>query len=111
MADESHFTGIEVGTYNDDNNALIGGILSATATLDFGNTAAQTSTDLTITVTGAADGDSVILGVPDGSTLAGGVFSAWVSAANTVTVRFTNETAGALNPASGTFRATVFQFN
>lgn len=111
MVDETHFTGLEVGVFEDSNNALIGGILSATATLDFASTAASTSTDLTITVTGAADGDTVLVAPPDGSTLAGGVFSGWVSAADTVTVRFTNETAGALDPASGTFRATVLQFN
>src|SRR6185369_7696190 len=79
--------------------------LTATATLDFGSTAAGDATDLTITVTGAADGDAVSIGVPNGSTLSDGSFSAWVSSANTVTVRFTNNNLlSALDPASGTFR-------
>ncbi|MBK9718288.1 MAG: hypothetical protein IPO85_12410 [Saprospiraceae bacterium] len=40
-------------------------MLSGSATLDFGNTAAGTSDDLTVTITGAADGDEVLLGVPN----------------------------------------------
>lgn len=84
--------------------------LTATTTLDFPSTAAGTSSDLTITVTGATDGNPVIPGYPNASTLANGSFSAWVSAANTVTIRFTNNSSGALNPASGTFRATVLKY-
>lgn len=82
--------------------------LTASGTLDFASTAAGASTDLTITVTGAADGDYISLGVPNGSTLSNGVFTAWVSAANTVKVRFTNTNlVSALDPASGTFRVAV----
>lgn len=81
--------------------------LSATATLDFPNTNASNCADLTITVTGAATGDTVALGVPAASVIAGGFFSAWVSAANTVTVRFCTLSNG--NPASGSFRADVWK--
>lgn len=82
--------------------------LTGSATLDFGVTVAGTSTDLTITVTGASDGDVVCVGVPNGSTLSNGVFTAWVSASNTVTVRFTNTNLVTdLNPASGTFKVAV----
>lgn len=81
--------------------------LSATATLDFPNTTASNCSDLTVTVTGAATGDTVALGVPAGSVIAGGFFNAWVSAANTVTVRFCTLNNG--NPASGTFRADVWK--
>lgn len=85
-------------------------MLTATTTLDFGSTVAGTSTDLTLTVTGAADGDPVSIGIPNGSTLSNGVFTAWVSAANTITIRFSNNSlAATLDPASGTFRATVFK--
>lgn len=85
-------------------------VLSATATLDFPSTATLTDSDLTITVTGAALNDPVILGAPNGSTLAGGDYSAWVSAADTVKVRFSNHSSGSLDPASGTFRASILQF-
>lgn len=84
-------------------------VLTATATLDFPNTAAQTSSDLTITLTGAVDGDAVILGVPNAASNANSDYSAWVSAADTVTVRFNNYSAGAINPGSGTFRVTVLK--
>lgn len=80
---------------------------SVTATLDFPNTAAQTSSDLTVTVTGALDGDEVTLTVPAVSMLASSCYNAWVSASDTVTVRFNNYSAGALDPASGDFVVVV----
>jgi len=86
-------------------------VLSATATLDFGSVAAQSYADLTITVTGAALGDTVSLGVPNASITNDISFFGWVSATNTVTIRCTNiSLATARDPASGTFRATITQF-
>jgi hypothetical protein len=87
----------------------LSGILTAVATLDFPNTAAQQSADLTITVPGAAVGDVVALGTPNGSVSVDSAFFAWVSAANQVTVRFVNFSAGAIDPASGSFRVIVFK--
>ena len=85
--------------------------LTATAALNFPSTAPQDISDLTITVTGAATGDVVALGVPSGSVLiGGGVYTAWVSAANTVTVRFNNTDDATGDPASGTFRVSVFKY-
>jgi len=85
--------------------------LTNTATLDFGSTAASSSTDLTMTVTGAADGDPVIVTPPNGSTFANSIYTAWVSAANTITVRFSNlDLVTTRDPASGTFRAVVFKY-
>jgi len=83
--------------------------LTSTATLDFGSVSAQSFADLTITVTGAATGDAVALGTPTEAVTAGIVYSSWVSATNTVTVRAHNYTAGPLDPASGTFRATIIR--
>jgi hypothetical protein len=85
-------------------------ILSASATLDFPNTLAQTSQDLTITVTGAAVGDPVFLGADNASVNANTCFTAWVSAAGVCTIRHNNYSAIAVNPASGTFRVCVFKF-
>lgn len=83
--------------------------LLGSATLDFPSVGAGTSSDLTVTVTGAVDGDVVSIGVPNGSTAANGCFTAWVSASNTVTIRFTNtNTVAAIDPASGTFKVKVF---
>lgn len=82
--------------------------LTGFGTLDFPSTAAGGHQDLTITVTGAASGDDVTIhmnsAMPDGI-----VLQAWVSAANTVTVRATNVTAAAIDPASITIRARVWK--
>ena len=86
-------------------------VLSATGVLDFASTAAGAVTDLTVTVTGAVVGDTVAIGIPNGSITATGSFTGWVSAANTVTIRFShNHLVNAEDPASGTFRVTVTQF-
>lgn len=85
-------------------------ILSATSTLDFANTAAGTATDLTVSVTGAVDGDPVMVGIPNGSTLGNGHFVGWVSANDVVTIRFLNNNlVTALNPSSGSFKVMVIK--
>jgi hypothetical protein len=81
--------------------------LTGSATLDFVSTNAQNSRDMTISVTGAADGDVVSLGVPNAAVNANTSYSAWVSAANTVTVRFNNYSSGTVDPASGLFKVFV----
>jgi hypothetical protein len=82
--------------------------IAGSDTLNFGSTVAGASTNLTIAVAGAALGDPVILGVPNASTLANGLFTAWVSAADVVTVRFSNNNlVAALDPASGVFNVAV----
>jgi hypothetical protein len=81
--------------------------LSGSGTLDFPSTGAHSSSDLTITVTGAAVGDIVILGTPVQDI--DGTFTAFVSVANTVTVRFNHYGSGTTNPASGTFKVYVIK--
>jgi hypothetical protein len=82
--------------------------LTAAASLDFPSTAVGAVSNLTVTVTGAALNDVVSLGVPNGSVPLTGDFSAWVSAANTVTVRYTNNsTTTAQDPAINTFKVFV----
>ncbi len=76
------------------------------AVLDFPSIAAQTSQQLTATVPGAAVGDVVDLGLP-AAPITGLTFDAFVSAADTVTVRATNATASAIDPASATYRLLV----
>jgi hypothetical protein len=73
------------------------------ALMDFPNTSAQSSSDLTSTVTGAVAGSPVLLGVPNASVVANTSYSAWVSSTNTVTVRFNNYSSSSANPASGSF--------
>lgn len=83
-------------------------VFYATATLNFGDTLAQTVTDLTVNLPQAVKGDLVVLGLPDGS-VGGGIWFAWVSSDGVVTVRFANHTAGAINPASGDFKVAVIK--
>jgi hypothetical protein len=84
--------------------------LEGSATLDFPSTGHGNSADLTITVTGADEGDVVALGIPNASIVANASYIAWVSATNTVTVRFNNyASSGSSNPASGTFKIKVLK--
>ena len=85
--------------------------LTSTATLDFASTNNASYTDLTVTVTGAALNDVVSLGIPNASVpAANSNFTAWVSANNTVTVRFNNNSGGSQDPASGSFKVFVTKF-
>lgn len=79
----------------------------ASAALDFPSIAAASSAELTITVDEAVVGSQAVA-TPSGAPEAGLVWSAYVSAANKVTVRVANVTAAAVNPASRTWRADVW---
>jgi hypothetical protein len=81
-------------------------VLSGSASLNFGSIATTASADLTITVTGAAVGDEVIMALP-AAPAAGIVFNAFVSAANTVTIRATNVTGLSVDPAAATYGVVV----
>jgi hypothetical protein len=81
-------------------------VLSASASLNFASIPAVSQADLTITVTGAVVGDEVIMALP-AAPAAGIVFNAFVSAANTVTIRASNITASAVDPAAATYGVIV----
>lgn len=84
-------------------------VLYTTATVDFGSTNAQKSTDSSdITLTGAALGDPVWLGSSvSGAPPIDSSYAVYVKAADTVVVRYLNLSAGALDPASQTFTICV----
>lgn len=84
-------------------------IISGSSILNFPSTAGGGSSDLTIAIPGAALGDIVTLGIPVASVLIGSTYTAWVSAINTVTVRFNNYSVGSKDPASGTFKIKIIQ--
>lgn len=82
---------------------------SGSASLNFDLTSVNFQ-DLTITATGAADGDPVSLGVPIASITSNVQYTAFVSAANTVTVRASRiDVATGANPAAGTFQVRVLK--
>ncbi|MBL0057908.1 MAG: hypothetical protein IPP35_02030 [Elusimicrobia bacterium] len=82
--------------------------LSATQSLDFPSMAKNTTAELTLTVTGAAVGDTVALG-PPGTLPADLMAMAYVSAGNTVTVRLANIGGGSIDPAAATYRVSVIR--
>lgn len=109
----------EDGTINYVNNNLeftetsttyiLGKGLGGSATLDFPSISAGGVQSLTITVTGAADGDEVYPGIPNAAFTAGLVYTMRVSATNTVTVDVYNSTGSPIDPASATFKAFVLK--
>ena len=89
-----------------DGSNTITKVLSGSASLNFAEIAAAAQASLTITVTGAAVGDEVIMALP-AAPAAGLVFNAFVSAADTVTVRASNITAAPVDPAAATYGVIV----
>lgn len=88
---------------------LIARVLKNSATIDFASTSAASSADATVTVTGAAVGDVVSVGLP-ASPDANSCFTGWVSATNTVTIRFNNYSVSPIDPASGTYNVIVTKY-
>jgi len=87
--------------------------LTATANLNFPNVLMNQNAVLTVTVTGATVGDAVVLGLPN-SLLTGLTYNvgflAWVSATNTVSVRFqNNDPMAAHDFAAADFKITVLK--
>jgi hypothetical protein len=76
----------------------------AAQTVDIASTAATNCTDSSgITVAGAKTGDPCLVGQPSTPVGGAGVWSCYVSAADTVRLRFCNPTAAAIDPASAQF--------
>lgn len=101
---DSTDTVVEIGF-----KSTISSIYTNTASLTFGAIASNGVAEQTITVTGAATGDTVVAGAP-AALESGLTFSAFVSAANTVKIRLHNNTGGSVTPAVATWRATVLSF-
>ena len=80
---------------------------TASATLAFGSIAAGALGASTMTVSGAAIGDAVVLSLPNTVAAARFMGEACVSAANTVTVYLHNTTTSAVTPASGVYSVAV----
>jgi uncharacterized repeat protein (TIGR03803 family) len=103
------FTGNQTinGTVSVAGNVSVTGNLSTTGTLTIGtggtaitkhlsmtfnptltvSTRGNPCTSVAFPFTGASDGDSIALGVPNSRMIGSAVYTAWVSAANTITIR------------------------
>lgn len=82
-------------------------VASVTKTVDPASLADAAGASTDVTVTGAALGDFVLLG--PGVDVADVTVSAFVTAANTVTIRVQNESGGAVNLASSTWNIMVLR--
>lgn len=80
---------------------------NVTSVFDFGSISAQSELSTAVTVTGARSGDSV--SVTPSTNTSGVIYTGVVTANDAVTLYAKNFTAGAINPASTTFRIIVFQ--
>jgi len=81
--------------------------LQKTSTLDFPSITSLTTSTLTVTLTGAADGDLVYIGVPSAAYTAGLIFTARVSATDTVSIDCYNSTGSNIDPASASFKISI----
>lgn len=99
-----------LGEFTDVSGAATTGSKTvASAVLDFPSIAAAGQAELTVAVKGAVINDPVVVG-PPANLNAGLVVNGRVTAAGTVTVRVSNVTAAAIDPASGTWRVAVVKF-
>lgn len=71
--------------------------------IDFGNTAAQSSTTEVLTMVGARKGDKVLVAAYPEAALAGLFYTADVTDKDEITVRCNNYSSGAINPPESTF--------
>ena len=101
--------GQEIASVDTNGYIISSNILTASATLDFGSIGAHGSETLTISCTGAVLGDVVSLGIPNGSMESDASFIAWVSAADTVSVKCFNFNGSSFDPASGTFTVKIIK--
>jgi hypothetical protein len=100
------FTGVAANTMvvavgNHPREGVTGG--RTEVTIDPGSIAASSTLDVTATVTGAATQMGVVAQPPT-NVSAGLMWQAWATATDTVTIRFFNPTAGAIDPPSGVWK-------
>ncbi|MFN8306865.1 MAG: hypothetical protein U0T79_08825 [Ferruginibacter sp.] len=96
----------KLGTAGNSHNAL----LRSTVNIDLPSIAANSESDITVTVTGASTTASSVF-VSPAADIESGLVIAWarVSAANTVKIRFRNETGSAIDPAAVNYVVSVLQ--
>lgn len=88
--------------------ATIDNVLTGTFNSAFGSSiAAGGSATASVTVTGAAVGDIVSMGLPNANMIAGLVYNAWVDATNSVRVRVTNITGSPIATTTQTYKVMV----
>lgn len=103
----TNFDGIRLGGGGKLSPMLFKSVINATATIDPASLVDGAGTTETITVTGAAFGDFVLVAAP--YDLEGLTVTAYVSAANTVDIRIQNESGETVDLDSGTWKVKVLK--
>ncbi len=107
----------EKGGFDSDGRFNVAGgtvaaIFNGTFILDFPSTTNQQGQTLTRTLNGVLPGDQVLLGIPTSLGISGSScysFVSWVSAVNTVAIRFNNCSTTARDPSSGVYNVKVLR--
>lgn len=84
-------------------------VISVTDTRDVGSLSAQAGANFSVTVTGAAAGDHVVLTPLGDYATNTGLYFKGVASLNTVTVYYFNASSGAINPGSSDLQILVFR--
>lgn len=100
---QTNFTALGLKRAGSRPTTLFSAVFNGTATIDPASLIDGAGATATITVTGAALGDYAMVVAP--YDLQGLTVTAYVSAANTVSIRIQNETGGTIDLASGTWKA------
>ena len=100
----SGYSGVGTSGYS----GVVPSAYKGTYAYDFGSIGAGASAEASFTVTGAAVGDPIALGNDQPN--ANLTYMAYVSSADTVTIRATNPTASPVDPGSSTFKCLVFSY-
>lgn len=79
--------------------------------LDFGSISANSTSELTVTISGVTTSGWSVVVAPTSALDAGIMWAAYVSAADTVTVRLSNVTGSAIDPALTTFVIDCYRHN
>jgi len=103
---QTNFTALGLKQEGEDAQSLFQKVYNGTATIDPASIATGAQATATITVTGAVLGMSAMAFPP--ASLQGLQLTAYVSAADTVTIVLKNDTGGAVDLASGVWKAKVF---
>lgn len=97
---------VSAGSLQVNSGATVSRLLTALNTITFATIPIQGTADQTVTLTGVSVGD-VVMAAPPSSPTVGLVLSAFVSATNSVVLRFANPTTATLVAPAGTYRTTA----